>query len=122
MTYDNFGNAISVINGVIRLHLPRGRRKTIGTINDAEKTLYIKRKREKHVMWKMNAYGFNEYVLKVCKRIDKIHLEDEKGTYVFPVEYVFTHGTYKHFQNQGFERQIFLHLNYIELQKKTEAK
>ena len=41
------------------------------------------------------------------KTFDKIQLSDEQNTYLFQKELILTKGSYLHFKDLGFERQLF---------------
>jgi len=102
----------------ITLHL-KGKKagRNIGRVRLADRVLEVTRKRDKHLMHKANAYGFNEYVLREAKKFDKIELTDEYGTYLFSRQLVLDMGRYLHFKEEGFERQMFLSLNIINNHK-----
>jgi len=106
----------------ITLHL-KGKKagRNIGRVRLADRVLEVSRKRDKHLMLKANAYGFNEYVLREAKRFDKIELTDEYGTYLFSRQLVLDMGKYLHFKEEGFEKQIFLSLNIITNHKIQDA-
>lgn len=99
----------------IYLHLQSDKRKRkIGTITLSTKTMEIKRNRGEHLFRKGTAYGFNEYVLRQTKLADKIRLSDEHDNWKIPIEHILKNGKYLHFQQQGFERQLFLSLDELE--------
>jgi hypothetical protein len=102
----------------ITLHL-KGKKaaRNIGRVRLADRVLEVSRKREKHLMRKANAYGFNEYVLREAKKFDRIELTDEYGTYLFSRQLVLDMGRYLHFKEEGFEKQLFLSLNIISNHK-----
>jgi hypothetical protein len=106
----------------ITLHL-RGKKagRNIGRVRLADRVLEVARKREKHLMLKANAYGFNEYVMRTAKKFDTIELTDEHGTYSFPRQLVLNMGRYLHFKEEGFEKQLFLSLNIISNHKKDST-
>jgi hypothetical protein len=106
----------------ITLHL-KGKKagRNIGRVRLADRVLEVSRKRDKHLMLKANAYGFNEYVLREAKRFDKIELTDEYGTYLFSRQLALDMGKYLHFKEEGFEKQIFLSLNIITNHKIQDA-
>jgi hypothetical protein len=106
----------------ITLHL-KGKKagRNIGRVRLADRVLEVSRKRDKHLMLKANAYGFNEYVLREAKRFDKIELKDDYGTYLFSRQLVLDMGKYLHFKEEGFEKQIFLSLNIITNHKIQDA-
>lgn len=106
----------------ITLHL-KGKKagRNIGRVRLADRVLEVNRKRDKHLMLKANAYGFNEYVLREAKKFDKIELKDDYGTYLFSRQLVLDMGKYLHFKEEGFEKQIFLSLNIITNHKIQDA-
>lgn len=117
MHQDAHGNRIQVKSGRVSLYLREHKPRLIGVIDDASKTLFVKRTREEHLMRANNSYGFCHYVLENAKRFDKVKLEDNYGTFILPVAFILKHGTFLHFKEKSFELQIFLHLNYLELHK-----
>lgn len=106
----------------ITLHL-KGKKagRNIGRVRLADRVLEVSRKRDKHLMLKANAYGFNEYVLREAKKFDRIELTDEYGTYLFSRQLVIDMGKYLHFKEEGFEKQLFLSLNIITNHKIQDA-
>lgn len=90
------------------------REREIGKVYLKERILEIKRNREKHLFRKNKSYGFNEHVVKTGKTFDKIQLSDEQNTYLFQKELILTKGSYLHFKDLGFERQLFLPLSEME--------
>ena len=90
------------------------REREIGKVYLKERILEIKRNREKHLFRKNKSYGFNEHVIKTGKTFDKIQLSDEQNTYLFQKELILTKGSYLHFKDLGFERQLFLPLSEME--------
>lgn len=99
----------------ITLHLNGSRKgRNIGRVRLADRTLEIMRNREKHLLKKARAYGFNEYVMRTAKTFDTIELQDDYGTYVFPRQLILDRGSYLHFKEEGFEKQLFLPLFLIQ--------
>jgi hypothetical protein len=90
------------------------REREIGKVFLKEKILEIKRNREKHLFRKNKSYGFNEHVVKTGKTFDKIQLSDEQNTYLFNKELILIKGSYLHFKDLGFEKQLFLPLSEME--------
>src|SRR3990172_3725096 len=113
MIQDTHGNTITITAGQVRLHLKGMKPRLVGTINDTTRTLHVKRIREKHFMRVNNSYLFNHHILANAKRFDKILLEDNYGQWEIPVKFILEHGSFLHFQKLGFEKQIFLHINYL---------
>lgn len=108
----------------LKLKTEGRRRRHIGTIKKQERLLVIKRNRGQHLFTKMHAYGFNYRLLRDTTRFDKIMLIDEFGTFIFDRSLVLEHGKIMNFINssdeQSYELQIFLHLDYIT-NKETEG-
>jgi hypothetical protein len=90
------------------------REREIGKVFLKERILEIKRNREKHLFRKNKSYGFNEHVVKTSKTFDKIQLSDEQNTYLFNKELILQKGSYLHFKDLGFEKQLFLPISEIE--------
>jgi hypothetical protein len=75
----------------------------------------MKRVRGIHLFKKLNAYGFNDYVLRNQSRVDWIRLSDDLGNHwKIPVNYVLNSGSYLNFKSQGFELQRFVSLEDLE--------
>lgn len=98
----------------IKLQSEGGRSRKVGVITKSTKTLKITRKRDKHLFRKLNAYGFNEYVLANGKSFDKIWLKDDFNEWKIPVDFILKEGEYLNFKAQGFELQKFISLEKIE--------
>lgn len=99
----------------ITLHLNGSRKgRNIGRVRLADRILEITRNREKHLLKKARAYGFNEYVMRTAKTFDTIELQDDYGTYVFPRQLILDRGSYLYFKEEGFEKQLFLPLFLIQ--------
>ena len=112
---DKFGNSIIVLENIISLQLKSEKRKReIGVINFKEKYLSVNRIRDKHLFRKNNSYGFNHYILSNAKKFDKIMLSDDYGTWLIPIKLILEKGSFLHFNNEGFELQIFLPLDVIK--------
>ena len=117
---DNQGNALIIMrSGNVFLKL-KSRKRRIGWIDRDKKTFVCKREREKLLFKKINAYGFNEYLMRNAKSFTKILLTDDYYEYEFPLDYLNIHGkNYLHFKEQGFELQLFLPLEYLEKYRKN---
>lgn len=99
----------------ITLHLKGNKGgRNIGRVRIADGVLEVVRNRDKHLMKKGKAYGFNEYVMRTAKTFDTIELQDDYGTYVFPRRLILDRGSYLHFKEEGFEKQLFLPLFIIQ--------
>lgn len=76
--------------------------------------LYTRRKRDKHLLYVSNSYGFNWDVLISAKVVNNVLLEDEKGCYLIPIRKIIDDGQFLHFKQKQYELQIFLGLDEIE--------
>lgn len=117
---DKSGNKLIItMSGNVFLKLTKEKRqRKLGFIDRAKKTFIITRKREKHLHRKTNSYGFNHHLISKSKTFDKILLKDEFGEYQFPISKVLDHGrTFMQFSQQGFELQVFMPLEIIELHR-----
>ena len=114
---DNDGNALIVRDCTphqIKLSLQLSKEKrerTIGEINPELKILYLKRKRDRHLHYKSNSYGFNYHVLSTGQRFNDIVIIDEFGTFKIPKSHLIEKSKFLFFKQKGFERQIFLPLD-----------
>ena len=86
----------------------------IGTVTKSTRTIEMRRKREKHLFRKGNAYGFNDYILRNSSTFDTIRLSDEQNHWKIPVKYVLDNGRYLAFTSVGFELQRFVSLEDLE--------
>lgn len=104
---DNFIN--------IKLQLKGDKPREIGTVSKSTKTIAMKRVRSKHLFRKVNAYGFNDYILRESKSFEWISLSDDLGnSWKVPKKYILEHGKYLNFKQQGFELQRFVSLSELE--------
>ena len=111
------GNKIMAKGGVINLSLSGGatsRTRKLGVIDFQKRKLIVKRNRERHVLRKANAYGFNYYLLSESVKFDNIFLKDYEGIYDIPKKDILNKGSFLFFKQQGFEKQIFMPLEEIE--------
>ena len=116
---DEQGNYFQVEekNGWLTVKLKLSKENTLRQLGKVElktKTLELKRSKEKHLFRKNDSYGFNEHFIRTAKTFDKIQLDDDDGTYVFPKNIILEKGSYLHFKSIGFERQLFLPLSEIK--------
>jgi hypothetical protein len=89
--------------------------KFIGTVTKSTRTIEMKRIESKHLFYKFNAYGFNDYILRTRTTFDWIRLKDDKGNHwKIPVNFILENGKHLNFKQQGFELQIFVPLNMLE--------
>lgn len=107
---------IKVRNSVITINI-KGKSKKIGTIDRENRILITERVKKKHYMNANKSYGFNHEVLKNAKAFDRIQLTDDDGTYLISVSMILQRGTFLHFLEQGYEKQIFFPLKDIEKYK-----
>jgi len=118
-TPDEQGNYFQVeeLNGWLTVKLKLSKENSLRQLGKVElktKTLELKRSKEKHLFRKNNSYGFNEHFIRTAKTFDKIQLDDDDGTYVFPKNIILEKGSYLHFKSLGFERQLFVPLSEIK--------
>jgi len=90
------------------------RYRDLGTIDISNRIIKMVRDSKKHIMRKISGYGFNHKLLFDAKTFDKINLKDENSTWSIPKSYILENGSFLHFKEQGFERQIFISLKEIE--------
>ena len=97
---------------VIYLHLASDKNlRELGVVNEKTKVFTIRRNPNKHLFKKNQSYGFNEYVIKTAQKFDTIHLIEDGGLqYIFPKSLVLEKGSYLHFKQEGFEKQLFVKL------------
>ncbi len=119
---DKNGNKIMVMkSGNVFLHLNQQKRRRIGRIDRTKRIFMCERNRGKHLFRKMNAYGFNEYLISKAKSFDRVLLSDDFAEYLIPISDISLHGrNYLHFQKQGFELQLFIPLEILEKYRKTQ--
>lgn len=99
----------------VKLHLAGDKPRLIGTVTKSTRTIVMRRKRNVHLFRKMNAYGFNDYILRHAKTFDMIRLSDDMGNdWKIPVSYILENGAYKNFKQNGFELQRFVSLENLE--------
>lgn len=121
---DECGNALLCINNGKRIKLilkliseqtpTKKKSRRLGVINKAVKTFYIRRKRERHLFLKTNAYGFNHKILSEALLFDKIRLIDDVAEYLIPKKFILEQGKFLFFKSEGFEKQIFITLEQME--------
>lgn len=119
---DKNGNKLIVtVSGNVFLKLSTEKRhRRLGLIDRDKKLFIINRNREKHLHRKSNSYGFNHHLISKAKTFNKILLKDEFGEYQFPINKILDHGkTLMHYKQKGFELQIFLPIEVIELNRKS---
>jgi hypothetical protein len=116
---DDYGNLVIARNNGKRIILSlklveEDRHRRIGVVNLAQKTLSIRRCRDKHLFRKATAYGINYKLLADSKLFDTVKISDELQDWSVPVSYILENGSFLNFQNVGFELQLFVSLEQIE--------
>jgi hypothetical protein len=118
---DTHGNRLYSKGATVYLKLAKGEHRKLGVIDPKQRVFAVKRERMKHLFRKFNAYGFNHHFFSTpSAAFDKILLEDDFGKYLIPVKMILE-GSYLHFLGNGFERQVFLPLERIELLKQDSG-
>lgn len=99
----------------ISLRLKGDKPRNIGTVTKSTRTIEMRRIRAVHLFRKLNAYGFNDYVLRQSKTFDWIRLSDDLGNnWKVPKDYILENGEYLNFKREGFELQRFVSLENLE--------
>ncbi len=99
----------------LTLKLKGDKPRKIGVVTKSTKTIVIKRKKSIHLFRKMNAYGFNRYVLENAFTFDTIRLSDDTGgQWKIPVNYILENGRFLQFKSEGFEKQQFVSLEELD--------
>jgi hypothetical protein len=89
----------------------------LGRFDKSDQKIFIIRRKSRHIFVKTWSYGFNDYLLRNFG-IQTIRLiDEEKFVYTIPVGVILSEGHYLTFQEQGFERQIFLRIGRIQMFK-----
>jgi hypothetical protein len=101
----------SIIN--LSLLLTDGKKRAIGQIDKASRTLRLIRSRSKHLMRVNNSYGINYYLIENGKLFDKVQIVDEQNTWIVSKDYLIEHCTTMNFKTQGFELQKFISLDKL---------
>jgi hypothetical protein len=101
----------SVIN--LFLLLADGKKRAIGQIDKATRTLRLIRSRSKHLMRVNNSYGINYYLIENGKAFDKVQIIDEQNSWLVTKDYLIEHCTTMNFKAQGFELQKFISLDKL---------
>jgi len=101
-------------------------RRHIARINFENKTLYIKRDSQSHVLKSANAYGFNHFVLSTGQKFERMVLieTDTNKVYSVQTKYILDEGQFLHFKKNGLEKQIFVTrewLSYYQVTNKQEV-
>jgi hypothetical protein len=99
----------------LKLILVNDKPRKIGTVTKSTRTIAMKRKRGVHLFRKLNAFGFNDFVLREQNCVDWVRLSDDTGTHwKIPVKYILENGVYMNFKKEGFELQRFVSLEQLE--------
>ena len=101
----------AVIN--LSLLLADGKKRAIGQIDKATRTLRLIRSRSKHLMRVNNSYGINYYLIENGKAFDKVQIVDEQNSWLVSKDYLIEHCTTMNFKTQGFELQKFISLDKL---------
>jgi len=115
---DSAGNKIIASNNGDRIKVllklnSELRSRLLGYVNIKSKSIKIIRKKEVHLLYKNNSYGFNHTLLADAKTFDKILLKDELNAWKIPTQFILENGKFLFFKEQGFEKQIFISLEQI---------
>ena len=115
---DSAGNKIIASNNGDRIKVllklnSELRSRLLGYVNIKSKSIKIIRKKEVHLLYKNNSYGFNHTLLADAKTFDKILLKDEVNAWKIPTQFILDNGKFLFFKEQGFERQIFVSLEQL---------
>lgn len=102
--------------GNIYLHLVNGKR-NIGTISPDGNTYTKSIVPSLHIHRKSNSIGFNYQFLKQSNFRWIVVRADGYETLVTSRKYILEHGFFLHFQNEGFEKQLFLRISDFGIDK-----
>ena len=116
MKIDKYGNKLYRIKEKIYLFIKSDNRKrTIGkVINNVFNT---SRNYDRHLHYKSNSFGFNHALLEMLKGKNIILKTNKREKFIIPVDDIFEKGHYLHFAQQGFEKQIFFKIDYLQAYK-----
>lgn len=116
---DSIGNILYVKKNKIYIYIAaEERHRLIASINIKKKYLSITRK-STHLHKKTHSYGFNECVIRSANICKNVVLNCPEGKFTISIEEIIKNAGYLHFKKQGFEKQIFLPLSYIQQNKNT---
>jgi len=115
---DKEGNILFVDrSGNFGLQLKKeGRTRDLGFADKQTKSIVRKRQRDKHLLQKAQAYGFNYELIRHLHRERgylTIILRDEFDEWRIPMAWILDEGEFLWFKGQGMERQIFAVLSKI---------
>ena len=108
-------------SGEIRLTLPNQKPRNIGWFSDSGDTFHCQRNPAKHLHYKSESYGFNYELLRDGMFVWVfVHLPFNE-LLVTSRSHILQRGSFLHFKNEGFERQIFLPLTEFGIDKARET-
>ena len=108
-------------SGEIRLTLPNQKPRNIGWFSDSGDTFHCQRNPAKHLHYKSESYGFNYELLRDGNFVwVYVHLRFNE-LLVTSRNHILEKGSFLHFANKGFERQIFLPLTEFGIDKARET-
>jgi hypothetical protein len=125
---DKMGNRLIIEgNGNITLKLAsESKDRKIGNFLKSEgNTVYFKRAHVKNIFNKTNAWGLHWELLGSLRPYDFINIKDNFGcSYWITVKDAKEHGDFLHFKGEGFEKQLFVPIEYFsnEASFKTQWK
>ncbi len=108
-------------SGEIRLTLPNQKPRNIGWFNDNGDTFHCQRNPAKHLHYKSESYGFNYELLRDGIFVWVIVHLPFNELLVTSRNHILSKGSFLHFANKGFERQIFLPLTEFGIDKARET-
>jgi hypothetical protein len=115
---DSAGNKIIASNNGDRIKVllklnTELKSRLLGYVNIKSKSIKIIRKKEVHLLYKNNSYGFNHTLLADAKMFNKILLKDEFNSWSIPTQFILDNGKFLFFKEQGFEKQIFVSIEQL---------
>lgn len=94
------------------------RRRLIGEIDTQNRTMFVRRNKEKHLHHKLNSYGFNWHVINEATSFTNVLMLVQSGGknnyYMIPTQFIKENGSVKNFSASGFELQTFLRIEFLE--------
>lgn len=109
----NYISSVEMANGKTKFVLflkESESKRELGILNKEKNCLEVKRNPNIHTYWKMDAYGFNDTLLRQLPPTCKV-LVKQTWTHLklaTTVEMILAKWAYRFYKNEGFERQIFL--------------
>lgn len=118
MIEDEYGNKVYIRGNDLYLQLENSYPRKLGTLNRVTRTLNAHRKYGPHLYRMSNSFGFNLKLLETAESFDTIHLTtDRDEIFKIPRAFILDNGHYLHFQQKGFEKQIFIKLEQLKQYK-----